>query len=153
MSNEFIVKNVDEISENSQYDFPLNLAMASAWILGNLKGVNLKILEMKKSPQASLADFYVLASASNPNQASAMANEIIVQMKRKGMNVISKEGSHQGADWILLDLGDFIVHIFQETSRDVYDLDNLWEAPSIQIPNEYYYSDEVETSDDDKGYF
>lgn len=150
--NEFINKNVDEIADNKELDFPLNIAMASAWILGNFKGINLKVLDMRKT--TSLADYFVLASATNSSMANAMSDEIGKQMKRKGQTIISKEGLHQSTDWILIDAGDIIVHIFDESSREAYDIDNLWSVPSVEIPNEYYYSDEADsTAGDDKGYF
>lgn len=152
-SNEFISKNVDEIVKNEELEFPKNMALACAWILGNFKGINLKILDMQKT--TSLADYFILASATNMNQASSMADEVSKQMKRQGLKVLSKEGNNGNSDWILIDLGDFIVHIFQDTARDVYDLDNLWEVPHVQIPNEYYYSsdaDEVKP-EEEKSYF
>lgn len=154
MSNEFIKKNVDEIIANKEYEAPLNYAMASAWICGNFKGINLKIMDVRKS--SSLGDYFVLASATNLTQASAMGDEIIEQMKRAGLTVISREGLKNGADWLLIDLGDFIVHIFQESARHVYDLDNLWSAPTVEIPNDYYYSSEAEeksSQSTNKGYF
>ncbi len=154
MSNEFITKNVNEIIENSGYEYPLNHAMAAAWILGNFKGINLKVIDTRNV--SSLAEYYVIASATNTNQASSMADQICSQMKRKGLNVISKEGDNkENTDWILIDLGDFLVHIFQESSRDVYDIDGLWSAPQVDIPNEYYYSNEEDASNsnDDKGFF
>ena len=152
MSNEYIVKNVDEITANSSFEFPLNMGMASAWVLGNFKGINLKVIDTRKV--SSLADYYVLASASNTTQASSMADQVVQQMKRKDMKVVSKEGYHENADWILIDMGDFLVHIFQETSRGVYDIDGLWDAPQVEIPNEYYHGeDEANSADEDKGYF
>ncbi len=154
MSNEFITKNVDEIAAKETYEYPLNLAMAATWILGNFKGINLKVIDTKNV--SSLADFYVVASATNTSQASSMADQVCAQMKRKGINVVSKEGDNKdNSDWILIDLGDFIVHIFQESSRDVYDIDGLWSAPQVEIPNEYYYSNdsELNDSDDEKGFF
>ena len=48
MSNEFINKEIDEIMKSSDFDFPQNTAMSSAWILGNLKGTNLKVLKMSE---------------------------------------------------------------------------------------------------------
>ena len=152
MSAEYINKNVDEIVNNESFEFPLNMAMSCAWILGNFKGINLKVIDTRKV--SSLADYYVLASASNTTQAASMADQVVQQMKRKDLSVVSKEGYNEKADWILIDLGDFIVHIFQESSRDVYDIDGLWDAPQISIPNEYYYGeDDSNESDEDKGYF
>lgn len=154
MSNEFIDKNVDQIIKDSKYPEPLNYTMACTWICGNYKAVNLKVLDMKKA--SSLGDYFIIASVTNISQASALGDEIVSQMKRAGLKILSKEGFNSGADWLLIDLGDFIVHIFQETARSVYDLDNLWSAPSLEIPNEYYYSsDDAPKSEDQspKGYF
>jgi len=138
MSKEYIEKEVDKIIDSGDYKVPLNFAMAGTWILGNLKGVNLKVLDVKKT--SSLADFFVIASATNTTQAKAMADEIIVQLKRRGGTTISKEGFND-TDWILIDFGDVIFHIFQEMSRDVYDLENLWrDAKPVRIPDEFYFS-------------
>lgn len=151
--NEFISKNVDEIADNKNLEFPENIAMASAWILGNFKGINLKVLDMRKT--TSLADYFVIASATNSSQANAMADEISKQMKRKGQTVISKEGLNQPNDWILIDLGDIIVHVFDESAREAYNIDNLWSVPTLEIPNEYYYSSDEgnQPTDEEKGYF
>ncbi len=153
MSNEYINNEVDKIVADKNMPEPQNLAMACAWVLGNLKGVNLKVLEV--GAKSSLADYFVLASATNPVQASSMADEIIGQLKRKGLTCKSKEGS-QGADWILLDYGNLIVHIFLESSRPVYNLDGLWtDAKSIVIPHSYYFSapQDAGGKKTDKGYF
>ena len=152
MAQSFIEKNIDNIMESKEFSFPLNLAMALTWVLGNSKGINLKILDMRDT--TSLADYFILGSASNVNQAQAMANEIIAQGKRKNINIISKEGTSDHSDWILIDLGDVIVHIFEGISRELYDLDNLWDVSIIDIPNEYYSSSSISTDDDEeKGYF
>ena len=155
MSAEFVSQEIGKIIKDESLEFPLNLAMSTAWILGNFKGINLKILDVSKS--SSLTDFYVLGSATNPTMAQSMADEILRQMRVHGYEVISREGSKKGDDWILLDFGDIIVHVFLDISRNVYDLDNLWnDAVEVKIPNSYYFSsDDEEKSDDsaDKNYF
>lgn len=155
MSREYASKEVDGILEQSDQERTLNLSMAAAWILGNLKGINLKVLDMRET--TSLSDYFVLASATNMTQAQAMANDISYHFKRHKVNFLSKEGL-QGSDWILLDTGDIIIHVFIEASREVYALESLWkEAPSVAIPNEYYSSmDEAPltlNNDSDKSYF
>ncbi len=138
MSSEYINREVEKIISNKDYKFPQNLAMTSAWILANFKGINLKVLDVHE--QSTLADYFVIGSATNITQAKAMADEILRQFKKHGYKSISKEGLND-TDWILLDLGDVIVHIFLETSRFVYNLDELWaEAKSIEIPQSYYFS-------------
>lgn len=155
MANEFVNNQVDKIIADKAYSYPLNIAMASTWLLGNLKGVNLRVLDVSK--QSSLADYFVLASASNSTQAQAMAEEIIYQMKRAGHSIVSREGLAAGADWILLDVGDIIVHVFLESSRDAYNLDGLWvDAKHMPIPQDYYFSDDDanrSSGSDDRGFF
>ncbi|WP_052590718.1 ribosome silencing factor [Halobacteriovorax marinus] len=155
MSAEFITKEVEKIVKNTEFEYPLNIAMATAWILGNFKGINLKVLDVKES--SSLTDFFVLGSATNPTMAQSMADEITKQLKVHGYEVISREGSRKGDDWILLDFGDIIVHVFLDVSRSVYDLDNLWEnAKEVEIPNSYYFSSDDEEKSEDatgKSYF
>lgn len=152
MSKEFVDKEIDKIVSDKELSYPKNMAMASAWLLGNLKGINLKVFDV--SHTSSLADFYVLGSASNPTQASAMADDISRTLKRHGMNFLSKEGV-SGSDWILLDAGDVIVHIFLEAAREVYGLEELWtQGKPIAIPQSYYFSSEdAEAAEkmDDKG--
>ena len=145
MSQEFINAEVDKIVNDNGFEFPLNMAMAAAWLLGNLKGINLKVFDV--SATSSLADYYVLASASNSTQANSMAGAIEKELSRNGMKFISKEGV-SSSDWILLDGGDIIVHIFQESARDVYELESVWkDAKPIQIPNDYYFSSEEALAD------
>ncbi|MCO4795351.1 MAG: ribosome silencing factor [Bacteriovoracaceae bacterium] len=153
MSKEYIEKHVDEIMKDKEIAFPKSMAMASAWVLGNLKAVNLKVLDVSKT--SSLSDYFVLCSATNFTQAQSMAQEVLVQLKRHDYQALSKEGWSGDSDWILLDMGDIIVHIFLEISRDVYDLDNLWsDSMPVEIPQEYYFSEEAETvSAEEKDYF
>ena len=155
MGNEFVTKEVDKIMKDKNYDFPLNLAMSAVWIIGNFKGVNLKVLNLKgKSP---LADYYIIGSASNSTQANSMAEEIQIQLRRLGSPCRSIEGK-QTSEWILLDHRDVIVHIFQDNTRDIYDLDGRFEeAEPVEIPQEFYFSHEKEENNEketsDKEYF
>ncbi len=154
MSTEYINNQVDQIINDKKYPYPLNIAMASTWLIGNLKGVNLKVLDVAK--QSSLADYFVMGSATNSISAKAMADEVIFHMKRAGHQIVSREGMSSTADWILLDIGDIIVHIFLESSRNAYDLDSLWaSAQSMEIPQEFYSSEEEQKPNgpDGRGFF
>jgi ribosome-associated protein len=155
MSSDYIKKEVQTILDQADFEYPLNLAMSCAWLLGNLKGINLKVLDTQK--MSSLADYFVMASATNTTQLQSMAETIVKQMREFDFPERSIEGLN-GTDWVLIDLGDVLVHIFLETSRGVYDLDNLWmTAKPVTIPNEYYFSSETEeaqeSTKDDKDYF
>jgi len=138
MSNDYVSVEVTKILKDKDLIPPQNLAMAAAWIMGNYKALNLKIYDCSKS--SSLTDFYILASTTNSTQSESMAQEISRQLKNNGHEALSKEGIGT-SEWALIDFGDIIVHIFQESARDVYDLDHLWRnLPQLSIPNEYYFS-------------
>ncbi|MFZ8933823.1 MAG: ribosome silencing factor [Bacteriovoracaceae bacterium] len=149
MSNAYNNIEIDKIIDSEQFEFPLNIAMASAWVMGNLKGSNLKIYDM--SEKSSLADYFVIGSMSNSVQANAAAEEISFQLKRLGYPSKSIEGK-DGADWVLLDHGDIIVHIFLDVSRDNYALDQLWgDCKQVEIPQEYYFSGSDESGNNESG--
>jgi ribosome-associated protein len=154
MANEYVQNEVEKVITNASFEFPLNHAMASAWILANFKGDNLKIFDMRKS--SALVDYSVIATAQNATQARAMVDEISSNLKQQGANIVSYEG-YEGADWILLDTGDIMVHVFNGPARDVYDLDLVYaKNPQVKIPEDFYFSKPAQVStekSDLKGYF
>ena len=80
----------------------------------------------------SIADYFILASASNERQAAAISDSVEEQLKKElGVRPLLVEGTTPGR-WILLDYGDFIVHIFTEDVRRFYGLERLWgDAPNV----------------------
>ena len=154
MANEYVLNEVKKIISNTSFEFPLNHAMASAWIMANFKGDNLKIFNMKTS--TALVDYSILCTAQNITQARAMADEISFNLKNNGAHIVSYEG-YESADWILLDTGDIMVHIFNGPARDVYDLDIVYaKNAQVKIPEEFYFSKPQSASSDKadlKGYF
>lgn len=154
MANEYVQGEVKKVIDNTSFEFPLNHAMATAWILANFKGDNLKIFDMRKT--SALVDYSILATAQNATQARAMVDEISFNLKQHGANIVSYEG-YETADWILLDTGDIMVHVFTGPARDVYDLDMIYaKNPQVKIPEEYYFAKPTQVSTekaDLKGYF
>lgn len=137
MSNPYIAKEFQKIINEKSDKYPENMAFASAWVLAHFKGLNIKIYDVRAT--SSLCDYNIIASAENTIQARAMIDEIVSNLKVQKLNVISLEGMGD-AEWILLDMGDIIIHIFQEISRDIFDLDSLWrEEKQLTIPQEYYF--------------
>lgn len=146
--NTFISKEIDKIINNQKYEFPLNIAMSSAWLMAHFKGLNLKIIQVKDI--SSIADYFIIGSANNPVQAFSMSDELIHQLKQRNQPLISREGGRD-SDWILLDFGDIIVHIFQDSVREVFDMEELWkDAPHVAIPNEFYQSGVATNNEDDR---
>lgn len=145
MANPFVEKEVAKIINTENIKYPQNMALASAWIIANFKGENIKIFDVHKS--SSLCDYNIIASAQNITQAKAMVDEISFNLKKHGMGLTSIEGMTDG-DWILLDLGDIIIHIFQEYAREIFNLDELWKDFSqVEIPQEYYFEHAEVTSE------
>ena len=137
MANEFVKKEVKKIFEKES-DSSKAAALASAWIIANYKGINIKAYDVKES--SSLCDFNLIATANNTTQAKTMADEIQYNIKQNGGTILSVEGLSD-CEWVLIDSGDVIIHIFQDISRDVFDLDSLWhEYEQLEIPSEYYFS-------------
>lgn len=77
--------------------------------------------------QTSIADYFVITSASSSTQVTAIADEIEKEMDKVGVEKINRSG-YQSARWVLLDYGNIIVHIFHKEERQYYDLERLWEA-------------------------
>jgi ribosome-associated protein len=137
MANEFIVNEFNKILDNSDFSPPLDLAMGTACIAANLKGLNIKIINLEN--KSSLADFFVLASATNITQAQAIADQICRITRGRGHRTLSVEGQKDG-EWILIDFGNVIVHIFLEQAREIFNLDGLFASYSIvPIPQEFYF--------------
>ncbi len=152
MANEFLTSELSKINSDKRWEFPLNQAMSATYLLAHYKGENLKVFDMKGS---SMCDFNVIATAQNTMQARAMADEISRQFRAAGTEILSYEG-YGSADWILIDTGDVIVHVFQENTRGAYDLDHVFgERPQVKIPDEFYFSGPTKTTTEDalKGFF
>lgn len=83
----------------------------------------------------SIADYFVILSGSSQRQVIAIADEIEEKMHKNGYKLLHKEGYNLG-NWILMDYGDVIVHIFHKEEREFYNLERLWaDAEDLDISN------------------
>ncbi len=95
------------------------------------KAFDLQLLNVQEL--STLTDFLLIASGRSDRQVSAIAESIRVGLKEQGITPLACEGLDEGR-WALLDYGDFMVHIFQPTVRNFYDLEGLWsEAPRLAL--------------------
>ena len=100
------------------------LAQAAAQSAEDNRGQNVVVLDLRD--QTSIFDYFVIATGTSQRQLRAMSDAIDdVLQKEFGHRRLGTEG-YQDSKWILLDYGSVIVHLFDESSRDYYRLDELW---------------------------
>lgn len=86
---------------------------------------------------ASFTDYFVIVSATNVRQVQAIADEVQEQLRKESGARPARVEGYKSAEWVLLDYGDFIFHVFEEKSRRFYDLERLWrDAARVYLPAE-----------------
>lgn len=81
--------------------------------------------------KSSLADHMVIASGRSHRHVAAVADHVLKALKDAGLGNARVEGL-SGADWVLIDAGDVIVHVFRPEVRDFYNLEKMWQAPDLE---------------------
>ncbi len=91
--------------------------------LSDKKGEDISVIDIRKV--SVMADYFIIASGLNSNQAQAMVDNVEAELGKKGFICKQMEG-YQTANWILMDYGDIIVHVFDRENRLFYDLERIW---------------------------
>jgi ribosome-associated protein len=113
-------------------DERLKLALHSA---AEKKALQPVVLDLRAI--ANFTDFFLITSGANTRQVQAIADEVVEQLKRQGGVRAARVEGRQAAEWVLLDYGDFIVHVFESKARQFYDLERLWrDAARVALPDE-----------------
>lgn len=108
-----------------------DFAKTAIEVMKDKKAEDIKALDIHEI--STMADYFVIASASNSNQVKAIADEIEEKLYEQGCKLIHSEG-YQTARWVLLDFGDLIVHLFHKEDREFYQLERVWaDAKQIDI--------------------
>ena len=99
------------------------------------KASEIVVLDLREI--TSLTDYFLICTGTNSRQNQAIADEVHLQMKNtRGELPISVEGYDNG-EWVLLDYGDFLMHVFLDQTRKFYDLERLWRhAKQLEAPQE-----------------
>ena len=96
------------------------------------KAIDTVVLDLREI--ASFTDYFVITSGANERQVQAISDEVFETMKKAGTPPARVEG-YKTAEWILLDFGDFVFHVFDEKARKFYDLERLWrESRRVELP-------------------
>lgn len=104
---------------------PEKLAKIAVAALEDIKGRDIVVFNVKK--MTALFDKVIIVSGDSNRQLRALANNVCEEVKKAGGSVLSTEGEQTG-EWVLVDLGDVVVHIMQPAVRAYYNLEQLWGA-------------------------
>ena len=110
--------------ENKKFNLCVNTAH-------NKKALDIIALDLKEI--SSFADYFIVCSGNSNRQVQAIASAIEQALKKEEMYALGTEGFNEG-NWILLDYGDVVIHVFYQPFREFYELERLWaEAPRIDL--------------------
>jgi ribosome-associated protein len=114
----------------AELDERVRLALHAA---GEKKAHDLVVLDLREV--ASFTDYFVIASGTNVRQVQAIADAVQEQLRKQLSVRPARVEGYNSAEWVLLDYGDFIFHVFEEKSRRFYDLERLWrDAARVPLP-------------------
>jgi len=125
-----------EIAESptpfSELDPEVQLAIRCA---SDKQAFNMVALDLRSI--ASFTEFFIIATGANQRQVQAIADEISEQLKKQLKTRAVRIEGYNAAEWVLLDYGDFVVHVFNKESREFYDLERLWrDAARVELPED-----------------
>ena len=106
------------------------IALFAARTSDEKKGADIVIYDLKGL--SDVADFFVITTAQSKAQSRAICESISHDLKKRGVHRIGQEGN-AGGQWVLLDYGDCVIHIFSPALREYYGLESLWgDAPKVE---------------------
>jgi len=96
--------------------------------LDDLKATDIVVIDVRD--KSTVTDIMIVATGTSNRQVKGIADQVSVVAKDKGYPRLSVEGDETG-EWVLVDLGDVVVHIMQARIREYYQLERLWEMPIV----------------------
>lgn len=107
----------------------VNIAVQAA---ENKRAMDVTVLEIRSV--STIADYFIICGGRTDIQVQAIVENIQKDLKEKGTIALHREGFRE-ANWVLLDYGDVVIHVFQEEERQFYNLERLWgDARVVDVP-------------------
>lgn len=104
------------------------------------KGYDIQIIPLSEQEHdSSLADYIVIASGTSSTQIKSMASKLQERLAGRGIKNIRIEGQSQG-DWVIVDMGDVIIHLFRPEVREYYNIEQMWTMPSSTSTHDGFVS-------------
>ena len=91
--------------------------------LSNNKAKEITVIDLKK--KTSIADYMIICTGTSNRHITALSNYLSEDLKKLNLNMLNIEGRKNG-DWIIVDIGDIIVHLFRGEVREYYNLEKMW---------------------------
>lgn len=109
----------------------MNLATSVLRSCVESKGIDLTVLDVSKA--FGLSDFFVVVSGRSDRHVQGLVNRVINDLAERGITPVGVEGYDTG-HWIIVDLGEVVLHAFYEPMRETYDIEGLWcAAPRLEV--------------------
>jgi ribosome-associated protein len=107
-----------------------DIARAAVDAAANKKADDIVLLDIREV--TSMADYFVICSASTERQVKAVVEGIEQELKEDGVRPVLVEGE-QSSGWVLIDFGDVVCHVFKPTEREYYRLEDLWQGAKTLV--------------------
>ena len=98
-------------------------------LLEERKASNVKVIDIEGV--SSMSDYFIIATGTSSTNIIAMSEYLELKLKEIGISPNHVEG-YRSSNWILLDYGDIVIHIFLESERKYYNLEDFWQNQSVQ---------------------
>ncbi|MCI5566536.1 MAG: ribosome silencing factor [Veillonellaceae bacterium] len=108
---------------------PKETSLLAAKAASEKKASDIVIMEMTEL--TSTTDYFVISSANTATQVRAIADNVEEKLAEAGKEMLHEEGHREG-EWILLDFGDVVVHVFRQDAREFYALEQLWADAKLE---------------------
>ena len=105
-----------------------NIANTIHKVLSDNKAKNITKINLEK--KSSIADFMIICSGSSNRHVISLSNYLVQALKKENLNTLNVEGIRNG-DWVLVDAGDIIIHLFRSEVREYYSLEKMWAEEEI----------------------
>ena len=105
-----------------------NIAKTIHKVLSDNKAKNITKINLEK--KSSIADFMIICSGTSNRHVISLSNYLVQALKKENLNTLNVEGIRNG-DWVLVDAGDIIVHLFRSEVREYYGLEKMWAEEEI----------------------